>query len=53
LILPITVKDLSVKLQEKPSVLIKTLMNMKVMAGLNQLLDEQVVNSICAKYGLL
>ncbi len=53
LILPITVKDLSVKLQEKPSVLIKTLMNMKVMAGLNQLLDEQVVNSICVKYGFI
>ncbi|MFH1073683.1 MAG: translation initiation factor IF-2, partial [Candidatus Firestonebacteria bacterium] len=52
MVLPITVKDLSVKLQEKPSVLIKTLMNMKVMAGLNQLLDEQVVNNICGKYGV-
>ena len=49
--LPITVKDLAVKLQEKPSVLIKTLMDMKVMAGINQTLEQSVVESICEKFG--
>ncbi len=52
LVLPITVKDLAVKLQEKPSVLIKTLMGMKVMAGINQLLDDAVVINICEKFGI-
>lgn len=49
--LPITVKDLAVKLQEKSSALIKALMGAKVMAGLNQILDESVVESVCAKFG--
>lgn len=48
---PVTVKDLAVKMQEKPSVLIKTLLNMKVIAGLNQLLDEQTVTVVSEKYG--
>lgn len=49
--LPITVKDLAIKLQEKPSILIQALMRMRVMAGLNQLLEESVVASVCEKYG--
>lgn len=49
--LPITVKDLAVKLQEKSSTLIKALMESKVMAGLNQTLDQNVVESVCAKFG--
>ncbi|MDD5729959.1 MAG: translation initiation factor IF-2 [Candidatus Omnitrophica bacterium] len=49
--LPISVKDLSVRLQEKPSVIIKTLMGIGVMAGINQGLDETVVTKICNKYG--
>ena len=49
--LPINVKDLSVRLQEKPSVLIKTLMGMGVIASINQVLEEQLVNKICEKYG--
>jgi len=49
--LPITVKDLAVRLQEKPSVIIKTLMNMGVMVGINQFLEEAVVTKICEKYG--
>lgn len=49
--LPITVKDLSVKLQDKPSVLIKHLMDMGVMVGINQTLAEQVVINICKSYG--
>jgi len=49
--LPINVKDLSVRLQEKPSVLIKTMMGMGVIASINQVLEEQLVNKICEKYG--
>ncbi len=48
--LPITLKDLAIKLQEKPSVIIKILMGMKIMAGINQSLDENSVNSVCEKY---
>jgi len=48
--LPITLKDLAVRLQEKPSVLIKILMNMGVMVGINQTLEEAVVTKICDKY---
>ena len=48
---PITVKDLAVKLQEKSSVLIKHLMNKKIMVGINQTLEEQLVIDICANYG--
>lgn len=48
---PINVKDLAIKLQEKPSVLIKMLMGMGVMAGINQALEEKLVNTICEKFG--
>lgn len=48
--LPITLKDLAVKLQEKSSVLIKHLMGMGVMVGINQALDEEIVNKLCLKY---
>ncbi|MDD5097977.1 MAG: translation initiation factor IF-2 N-terminal domain-containing protein, partial [Candidatus Omnitrophica bacterium] len=47
--LPVTVKDLAIKLQEKSSVIIKLLMGMGVMAGINQALDEIVANKICLK----
>jgi len=47
---PVTVKELGIKLQEKPSVLIKSLMNMGSMVGINQALDEATVNKICQKY---
>ena len=49
--LPITVKDLAVKLQEKPSILIKTLMQGGLMVGINQALEEQTVARVCEKYG--
>jgi translation initiation factor IF-2 len=48
--LPITVKDLAIKLQEKSSILIKHLMGMGVMIGINQTLDEAVLNKLCLKY---
>ncbi|MFA6357587.1 MAG: translation initiation factor IF-2 [Candidatus Omnitrophota bacterium] len=50
--LPITVKDLAIKLQEKSSVLIKNLMGMGVMLGINQILDEAALNKVCLKYNL-
>ena len=48
--LPITVKDLSIKLQEKPSIIIKFLMDMRIMVGINNTLEETVVGKICEKY---
>jgi translation initiation factor IF-2 len=48
--LPITVKDLAIKLQEKSSILIKHLMSMGVMIGINQSLDEATLNKLCLKY---
>ncbi|PIQ86548.1 MAG: translation initiation factor IF-2, partial [Candidatus Omnitrophica bacterium CG11_big_fil_rev_8_21_14_0_20_43_6] len=48
--LPITVKDLAVKLQEKSSVLIKHLMNMGIMTGINQPLNEATLDKLCLKY---
>lgn len=48
--LPITVKDLAIKLQEKPSIIIKGLMDAKMMVGINQALDEGMVTKICEKY---
>lgn len=49
--LPITVKDLAIKLQEKPSRLIKTLMDSGLMAGINHILEEPTVVKVCQKYG--
>ncbi|MDI6605946.1 MAG: translation initiation factor IF-2 [Candidatus Omnitrophota bacterium] len=48
--LPITVKDLSVRLQEKPSVVIKALMGIGKMSGINQSLDEETAVKICEKF---
>ncbi|MFH1413293.1 MAG: translation initiation factor IF-2 [Candidatus Omnitrophota bacterium] len=48
---PVAVKDLAVKLQQKPSLIIKTLMGMRVMVGINQSLDESTVKEVCEKYG--
>jgi translation initiation factor IF-2 len=48
---PVIVKDLAIKLQEKPSILIKMLMDMRIMAGINQALDEEAAAKICEKFG--
>jgi translation initiation factor IF-2 len=48
---PITVKDLSVKLQQKPSVLLKHLMKMGIFAHINQSLDSGIVSKICNDFG--
>ncbi len=44
---PISIKDLSVKLQQKPSVVLKVLMQKGVFATINQILDEEGVDKIC------
>jgi len=44
--IPITVKDLSVKLQEKPNVIIAKLIKMGIMTTINQPLDEATVTKI-------
>jgi translation initiation factor IF-2 len=48
--LPITVKDLAIKLQEKPSNIIKAMMDMGTMAGINQVLDEEITIAVCKRY---
>lgn len=48
---PVTVKDLAIKIQEKPSVLIKSLLDMKILAGINQSLDEKTAMDIARKFG--
>ncbi len=48
---PVTVKDLAIKIQEKPSVLIKSLLDMKILAGINQSLDEKTATDIAKKFG--
>ena len=49
--LPISVKDLSVRLQQKPSIIIKKLMQRGVLVHINQSLDENTVNSLAAEFG--
>jgi len=51
--IPITVKDLSVRLQQKPSVVLKTLLQDGVFAHINQNLNEEVVRKIAADFGYL
>ncbi|MBI4845273.1 MAG: translation initiation factor IF-2 [Candidatus Omnitrophica bacterium] len=49
---PISVKDLAVKLQVSVNDLIKKLMSFKILANINQVLDEDTLNSIAAKLGV-
>ncbi len=49
--LPITVKDLAVRLKEKPSLIIKALMDMRIMVGINHTLEEATLLKLCEKYG--
>lgn len=44
--IPITVKDLSVRLQEKPNVIIGKLLKMGVMVTINQSLNEAMIQKI-------
>jgi len=49
--LPITLKELAIRLQDKPSILIKQLMGMGFMVGINQTLEEATAAKLCEKYG--
>ena len=50
--LPITLKDLSIKLQEKPSILIKFLIEkQKKFVTINQLLDGEIIERTLANFG--
>jgi len=48
---PITVKELSVKLQQKPSALLKHLMKMGALCHINQALNADVVSRIVQDFG--
>ncbi|MCS7336694.1 MAG: translation initiation factor IF-2 [Verrucomicrobiae bacterium] len=48
---PITVRTLAEKLNKKPFQIIADLMELKLMANVNQVVDETVAKYICAKYG--
>jgi translation initiation factor IF-2 len=49
--LPITVKDLSVKIQQKPSTILAFLMKLGVFAHINQSLEKDMVERIMREYG--
>lgn len=49
--IPITVKDLSIKLNAKPNEIIKEFLKMGVMATINQYLDEATVSKVAKKFG--
>ncbi|MBU0759766.1 MAG: translation initiation factor IF-2, partial [Candidatus Omnitrophica bacterium] len=49
--LPITVKDLAVKIQTKPNDLIKKLLYRKILVTINQSLDEEIAGSIAKDFG--
>jgi len=48
---PIIVRDLAEKLKRRPFQLIADLIELKVMANVNQAIDETVAQKLCAKYG--
>jgi translation initiation factor IF-2 len=48
---PIVVRELAEKLGCKPFKLIADLMELKVMANVNQTIDEAIARQVCAKYG--
>ncbi len=48
---PIVVRELADKLKLKPFKIIADLMEMQVLANVNQAIDEDVAQKICAKYG--
>lgn len=49
--MPIIVKDLAIKLQIKPSELIKRLLSKKILVTINQTLNEEVASSISEDFG--
>ena len=51
--IPLTVKELAIKLSIKPSELIKKLMEKKIFANINQSLTEEVVKDVARDYGYI
>ncbi len=49
---PITVRDLAEALGKKPNELVGTLMMMSVFATINQVVEVEIVEKVCAKYGV-
>lgn len=48
---PIVIKDIAIKLGVKPAELLKKLLDRKVLATINQALDEESARLICGDYG--
>ena len=48
---PIIVRELAEQLKKKPFQLIADLMEFRVMANVNQAVDEAIAQKLCAKYG--
>ena len=48
---PVIVRDLAQQLNKKPFQLIADLIELKVMANVNQAIDEIIAQKLCAKYG--
>ncbi|MBU1085956.1 MAG: translation initiation factor IF-2 [Candidatus Omnitrophica bacterium] len=48
---PMSVKELSAKMQINPAEIIKKLINLKIMATVNQSLDKDVLEIICLEFG--
>ena len=48
---PIIVRELAEQLKKKPFQLIADLIELKVMANVNQAIDEPIAQKLCAKYG--
>lgn len=49
--LPISVKDLAVRIQKKPSIILKKLLEVGIFATINQNLDEETVNKLGVDFG--
>ncbi|WP_326490911.1 translation initiation factor IF-2 [Brevibacillus brevis] len=48
----LTVNELAVKLRKEPAEVIKKLFNLGIMATINQYLDREAIELICADYGI-
>lgn len=48
---PISVKDFSAKVQQKPSVVLKSIMKLGILAHINQSMDAAVVSKLAREFG--
>ena len=51
--LPVSIKDLAIKLQVKPSELIKNLLNKKIIVAINHSLNEDIIKPLCEEFGYI